>query len=282
MKNEVMWPELRPWEMEAFNPNEYVNLMLAEGDSWFAWGYLNLQPSPNVLTSMEFSNSTATLSFADSGDTIGDMARISRSGGFYRELMDRRYGALLLSGGGNDLFDALRLGHILRKPAKGEDPAAEPEAYVNWNAVEQLKDYVAINYRRLLSWRGESLSKNRDTPFILYTYDYPMPRPAKAQVAGLPAIGTWLHAPLLAVDAPPALHFEIIRRVVDRLAETILALADPAAGIHVVDTRGLLIPAQSGTEGDSNDWANEVHPNRSGYAKIAAALGAKLNTLGIG
>lgn len=148
-----------------------------------------------------FRNSTATLSYAYSGDTIGDMARISQSSGFYREITDRRYNALLLSGGGNDLFDALRLGHILRRPAGGENAATDPDAYVNWNAVNQLREYVATNYRQVLSWRGQSLSKNRVTPFILYTYDYPMPRPAKAQVMGIPAIGTWLYEPLVSVGA---------------------------------------------------------------------------------
>ena len=278
MNNHVVWPDLQPAAAETFNPNDYAHLLLAEGDSWFAWGYLNLRPSPNVLTSMTFRNSTATLSYAYSGDTIGDMARISQSAGFYRELMDRRYDALLLSGGGNDLFDAIRLGHILRKPAGDPNGA---DAYVEWDAVNQLKEYVADNFRQVLSWRDRPLSKNRDTPCILHTYDYPMPRPAKAAVMGMAAIGTWLHAPLLAVGAPPALHFEIVRRIVDRLAETLLALADPAGGIHVVDTRGRLIPALSGSEADSNDWANEVHPNESGYGKIAAELCIDLDALGI-
>lgn len=278
MINQVMWPELRPFEMADFNPNNFVNLLLAEGDSWFAWGYLNLRPSPNVLTAMRFRDSTATLSFAYSGDTVGAMARVSRSAGFYRELMDRRYGALLLSGGGNDLFDALRLGHVLRKP---QGDAGDPDNYVDWQAVGKLKRYVAANFRRVLSWRGRPQSRNRATPFVLYTYDYPMPRPAKAEVMGIPAVGTWLLQPLLAVGAPPALHFNIIRRVVDGMAQTILALDDPLAGIHVVDTRGTLIAAQADTEGDSGDWANEVHPNEKGYAKIAAALCAQLARLGI-
>jgi len=278
MKNTVMWPELRPAEMDAFNPNDYTNLMLAEGDSWFAWGYLNLRPSPNVLTCMNFQKSTATLSFAYSGDTIGDMARISQSHGFHQELMDRKYSALLLSGGGNDLFDAVRLGHVLRMPAAN---AGEADDYVQWDAVDRLKEYVAANYRQLLSWREKALSKNRGTPFILHTYDYPMPRPAKAEVMDMPVIGTWLHEPLLAVGAPPALHFEIIKRVVDRLADALLALDDPLAGIHVVDTRAQLVPAQAGTQGDSNDWANEVHPNASGYGKIATLLCTELNNLGI-
>jgi len=100
-------------------------------------------------------------------------------------------------------------------------------------------------------------------------------------VMGVPAIGTWLLAPLLAVDAPPTLQFGIVRRIVDRLAETMLALASPGTGIHVVDTRGTLIPARPDAEADSNDWANEVHPNDSGYGKVATVLCAEMNRLGI-
>jgi hypothetical protein len=43
MHNEVFYPELQPDRMGEFNQNVYGNLLLAEGDSWFAWGYLNLE-----------------------------------------------------------------------------------------------------------------------------------------------------------------------------------------------------------------------------------------------
>ena len=241
MKNEVICPELQPQQMDQFNQNNYSNLLLAEGDSWFAWGYLNAKPAPNVLTSMDFVNSTATISYAYSGDTVGDMARMT-------------------AGAGNP---------------------ADPDSYVKWGAVDELVAYVSKNYAEIISWRSHPLSMNKTTPYAFHTYDWPMPRPAKAEVMGMPAVGTWLYQPLVDVGAPADLRYEIIKRVADRVLKAITDFHDPAAGIHVVDTRGSTTPALPGTKGDSNDWADEVHPNESGYAKVAGLICAQLATLGV-
>jgi len=45
--------------------------------------------------------------------------------------------------------------------------------------------------------------------------------------------------------------------------------------------RGSTIPALPGTQGNSRDWANEVHPNESGYAKVAQLICGRLATLGV-
>ncbi len=279
MKNEVIYPELQPQQMDQFNQNAYANLLLAEGDSWFAWGYLNVKPSPNVLTSMDFVKRTATISYAYSGDTVGDMARMTAGAGFRLEMRNRRFKAMLLSGGGNDLFDAIRFGHILQK-AGAADPA-DPDSYVKWTAVDDLIAYVRKNYAEIISWRSHALSMNKTTPFVFHTYDWPMPRPAKAEVMGMPAVGTWLYKPLVDVVAPKDLRHEIIKRVANRVLKAITDFHDPAAGIYVVDTRGCTTPALPETTGDSNDWANEVHPNESGYAKVAKLICAQLATLGV-
>jgi lysophospholipase L1-like esterase len=279
MKNEVIYPELQPQQMDQFNQNNYANLLLAEGDSWFAWGYLNVKPSPNVLTSMDFGKPTATISYAYSGDTVGDMVRMTAGAGFLLEMRNRRFKAMLLSGGGNDRFDAIRFGHILQ-PAGAGDPA-DPDSYVKWGAVDDLIAYVSKNYAEIISWRSHALSMNKTTPYVFHTYDWPMPRPAKAEVMGLPAVGTWLYKPLVDVGAPADLRHEIIKRVANRVLKAISDFHDPVAGIYVVDTRGSTTPALPGTAGDSKDWANEVHPNESGYAKIARLICTQLAALGV-
>jgi hypothetical protein len=40
-----------------------------------------------------------------------------------------------------------------------------------------------------------------------------------------------------------------------------------------------LIPAAPGTTGDSNDWDNEIHPNRSGYKKLAATWATEVDRI---
>src|SRR5258705_5714150 len=85
---------------------EYTNHLLAEGDSWFAWAHLNLHPSSNILEQLKFRDSTVIVSLAYTGDVIRNMSDESN---FHLdfELQGQRYHAILLSGGGNDLIDAL-------------------------------------------------------------------------------------------------------------------------------------------------------------------------------
>lgn len=276
--NEIFWPELQPAQMPGHFGN-YAQLLLAEGDSWFAWAFLGFGVSPSILTALQFDRSTATLCYAYSGHTLHDMEAMAISAGFKQELSARRFQAVLLSGGGNDLFDALAAGNIL-KPAAGADPA-DPASYIDTTELGRLKDYVTVNYRQILSWRLLPTSLNRTTPVLLHTYDYPMPRPAPATVFGQPMVGPWLLPALQAVAAPAGLHFDIIRTVAADMLGCIRALHDPTAGIYVVDTCGTLAPAAPGTTGDDADWLNEIHPNAAGYAKLAAKFKAQLAALGV-
>ncbi|NDD55708.1 hypothetical protein EBZ39_17890, partial [bacterium] len=104
----------------------------------------------------------------------------------------------------------------------------------------------------------------------------------RAEVMGMPAVGTWLHEPLVAVGAPEPLRYEIIKRVANRVIQAISDFHDPAKRIYVVDTRGTTVPALPGTTGDSADWANEVHPNALGYGKLARRICTQLAALGVG
>lgn len=279
-KNDLFWPELHPGLMPP-HFNDYAQILLAEGDSWFAWAYLGLDISPSILNRLQFVRRTATLSYAYSGHTIGDVAAMAISAGFRQELAARKFDAILLSGGGNDLFDALAQGYILKPAGPGADPA-DPASYIDVTALDALKNYVILNYRQILSWRKQPGSPNHETPLLLHTYDFPMPRPAPAKVFGKPAVGPWLHPALDKVNAPPALRFDIIRKIASGLLDCIRAFDDPADGIHVVDTcGGTLTPAAAGTTGDNADWVNEIHPNASGYVKIAARFYQKLTALGI-
>ncbi|MEO7127388.1 MAG: hypothetical protein ABI040_00730 [Rhodoferax sp.] len=55
--------------------------------------------------------------------------------------------------------------------------------------------------------------------------------------------------------------------LVDRLRGVIRSLN--LANVHVVDTVGTLVPAVPGTTGQSNDWLNEIHPDKAGFRKLA-------------
>ena len=276
--NDIFWPELQPSMMPG-HFNDYKQLLLAEGDSWFAWAYMGFDISPSILNALAFDRSTATLCYAYSGHTSGDMEKMAISAGFMQEFSARRFQAVLLSGGGNDLFNALAQGHIL-KPTGGGDPN-DPASYIDVAELDALKDYVTRNYRQILSWRLKPISMNKTTPVLLHTYDYPMPRPAPAKVLGKPAVGPWLLPALQNVNAPSALHFKIIKEIASDMLDCIRAFHDAVAGIVVVDTCGTLTPSAPGSTSDDADWVNEIHPNATGYAKLAAKIKPQLAALGV-
>ncbi len=69
--NEIFWPELHPGSMPP-HFNDYPQLLLAEGDSWFAWAWMGVDVSPSLLTELKFDRRTATLCYAYSGHTSCD------------------------------------------------------------------------------------------------------------------------------------------------------------------------------------------------------------------
>ena len=53
-----------------------------------------------------------------------------------------------------------------------------------------------------------------------------------------------------------------------------------AGPIQIIDSQGAnLVLADEGSSGASGDWANEIHPSRDGYAKVAARWAQALDAL---
>jgi lysophospholipase L1-like esterase len=263
-----------------FSP--YTHRLLAEGDSWFAWSQFSLVPSSNVLEQLDFVEPTVIVSLAYSGDVIRDISDTRRNMALYFELQALPYHAMLLSGGGNDLIDALR-------PKKGGPPIIVPrsgsvpdtaDAYVDAAALKALTSDVLASYRRIVAMRDKSES-NGSTPIILHTYDYPTPRNAKATLLGRPAIGPWLLPALKAAAVPVERYQAVTDLVFNAQAESLLKLDDPANHVHVVDTRGTIARAEPDTTGLSGDWINEIHPDAHGYALLARKVAQTLADLGV-
>ncbi len=48
-----------------------------------------------------------------------------------------------------------------------------------------------------------------------------------------------------------------------------------------VETGDTLTPSSPAATGDDADWVNEIHPNRGGYARLAAKFKPQLAALGV-
>jgi hypothetical protein len=158
----------------------------------------------------------------------------------------------------------------------------QPADYCDQARLDRLIKEIQEGYRRLIAVRDASNSPAKGRPVMTHTYDYPTPRNAPARFLTTPLVGPWLYQAFTRAEVPEGAWLELAEYFIDRLAEGLLALSNsdnPLPNFHVVDSRGLLHRARLGTEGESGDWLNEIHPRRSGYEKLAKAWEKKITAL---
>ena len=258
---------------------EYTNHILAEGDSWFGWAHMNLVPSSNLLEELRFEKSTVVVSYSYSGDTIRNMADLSSNSAFAREVCSNQYEAIMLSGGGNDLIDALP--HIIRQ-SNAAAPPATALACVDSDALATLLDnFVLPNYRQIIDHRAAN-NLNKMTPVVIHTYDFPTLRNAPATfMNAIPAAGPWLWRAMRNALVPQQFDQAIADHVFTALRTALLTLDNPANNVHVVNTSNTIKHADANDTGLSGDWINEIHPDAHGYSLIANRLNRRLTAIGV-
>lgn len=301
-----MKPVVYPADWLFRNPepplSDFGRRLLAEGDSWFTIGTLNLAAASNVLFKLEFALSTAVVNCAYPGDTLQHM--VDRLNDVYfdrllRQPRHQRYWeAILISAGGNDLIDAVQTGpnnaagqplpladRILLTPAEvaAVSPAlAGPERFVSEPGWTRLAGYLRHNFVQLVQRRDAGDSRGR--PLVLHTYAVPTARPSG--IVRRPQ--GWLYPALQAYRIPDDSLQGVTALLFNRLRDLLMGLdqdngdtSTRLPAVHVYDSARLagLVAAVTGSTGDAGDWVNEIHPNPAGYAKIGRGLGAFVDTL---
>ncbi len=259
----------------------FAQHLLAEGDSWFAWSRLDFRPSSNILEALEFDRKTLIVNLAFTGDVVRNMGNSATNPAFGFELRGASYDGILLSGGGNDLIDALEAtggaGPIIVPRAAGAPDV--PASYVSLPALTDLVNDVLTSFRQIVAQRDQS--DNRNAPIFLHTYAYPTPRNAPATFMSKAATGPWLYRAVRAARVPKEQYIPVAKHVYDVMADGLLSLDDPAGKVHVIDTREVLLTAELDTKAVSGDWINEIHPTDGGYRKLARAWEERLAAAGI-
>lgn len=273
------FPETNPW-----NKSTYRQRILAEGDSWFSFGAI---PSSNLLNELNFKQSTVIVNIARSGDTIVGIADPGRRKRLAQLLANKHFtvnwDAILLSGGGNDLIGNAGTIVAMRSSMSG---TPKPEDYVNTSALAAVVDKVQRAYGDIVEIRDRPDSPNRGVRVVVHTYDYPTPRDSAARFLGAVAKGPWLYRAMVAKKVPESLWIDVSDRLLNALSNAIVSLTKgpddggpsfgPLPAFEVVDTRGALVRAETGTTHSSGDWLNEIHPNTSGYRRIAERVTGQL------
>jgi hypothetical protein len=262
---------------EAFNYK-----ILCEGDSWMDRSSIFQMSLPWALAQIfrgKKGNDALFINVARFGDTMRSIADCGD--GLFNQWLDTdglfKFDALLLSAGGNDFIDAALQpgsGNGILHGVHGAPGDLTADDCYNTHAVANLVTNVidpAFDslYRRVRN------SRNPELPILLNCYSMPVARPAPAFRNGQ----TWLSRAYEKNGIPPHLWPALTERVFIDVESTVTGWTlDDREGLHVVPTTAVpLVPADPGSTGSSGDWLNEIHPNKSGWAKLARAWHATLD-----
>lgn len=265
--------------------------LLAQGDSWFSVGSLKPEaPTTNLVNELVLSKRAAVVNCAFPGAVLHHMTDAVRERNFLRLLGGREaapWHAILLSGGGNDLIDAIgvapdaqrRVRLLLRSDERRADPA--PADYVCEEGWATFTEHLSAVFDLMLQARHRSIL-NRRTPLFLHTYAQLTPRDAGAGIGS----GPWLQPALIRYGVPSADWPHLADEFIDRLAALLKQLvdlanaADPSAPVVLIDTEvGVLDKSDPQSTGSSGDFVNEIHPTRGGYQKLARVWRTALEPL---
>lgn len=273
----------------AGHPDEFdlvSKRCLAQGDSWFSLGAIPIGATSNILAQMALTRAVAVVNCARPGKVLGHMADMSSDPIFMRLFTGRLavgWDAVLVSGGGNDLIDAASVGpaappslRLLATAAERGPNPASGDAYVSAPGWATFETHLTAVFEQLVAYRDTG--PNQGVPMVFHTYAHIMPRPSPVGLGK----GPWLQPSMLAFEVPPADWLAVSNALIDRLAILLgrLVASDPARNLHLVDSRvAPLVLGDPASSGVSGDFANEIHPTRGGYTKLAATWRGPLDTL---
>jgi lysophospholipase L1-like esterase len=253
-----------------------AKLVYAEGDSWFDRPTTSPNTGGSLLEAIRTPYLTAVVDVSGVGEEVRDMVRGHRAR--QTQSMFRRFSfdAILLSAGGNDLknvfadlFAARALasdGFTSRFQPDQLGMLAQPDRYTD------LFDEVIRNIGRFIDLREAARDgMTRRAPIFVHGYDYLQPRPAGSRVFSDSRIGggPWLHPSMKAAGLSDAQMRSTVDVVVDELNRQLQRVIAPLPHVHLIDQRGLLMPALPGASGPDGDWTDEIHPSRQGFNRLA-------------
>lgn len=256
-----------------FGASKSVGVLIAEGDSWFDY------PMQDVLRLLEDDHLYDVESVAHMGDCVEDMAH---SRGQFEEfarrleklLRDSKIPrAVLLSGGGNDIAGdefAILLNHATSTlPPLNED--------ILRGVIDvRLKEAYASILSGLTAIAKSYLG--RPIPIVTHGYDYPVPDGRGFAGGWWQLPGPWLK-PAFQRKGHDNLekNTQVIVKLIDRfnvMLASVSALPE-FAHVHYLDLRGTLKHDTTYKQ----HWANELHPNATGFDLVTQKFADVLDEL---
>lgn len=264
----------KPEEADKHGP--FGKVFLAEGDSWMDASAWNQGSLPEYLV-REYNKrgvSNLVIKISTSGHTLTRIIdMLSDDFGWW--LNQYEYAGILFSAGGNDFIDAAKdpaPGAGLLKDLRGSPAPQTARECVREEALAKLISYLNKNFQQIYG-ALRSNHRNAATPIFLNCYDTPTARNAPA-IQGIS--GPWLYAAYTKNAVPPKLWPELTDFLFNEIKTTVEGWATGRTGVVIVPTTGLLTRAAPTSQGEDQDWVNEIHPNKAGWKKQVKAWIPKL------
>ncbi len=242
--------------------------ILAIGDSWFWYPNNNLVDA--VLRLRELKEDFR------SGLVLGkNGAKLSayREGEFASEWRfelkrsNFAYSVVMISGGGNDVVD---LGLALKKNCAN---ITDPKKCFNEEKLNTAIDAMVGTISALISdvQIAAKRAEIRTPAILLNGYDLPVPDGTPFSLIGGTAFkfgGPWLKPALDAAKVEDNRDFRIavVAHFMETFNTALQHLANQMTGVFLVRQIGTLSTAKATYK---SDWANEMHPTRAGFDKLA-------------
>jgi hypothetical protein len=269
-------------DLPAYPINQYTTRLLAQGDSWFSIGALPPYLTTNLLFGLKREASTCIVNCAVPGQVLRHMTDTTTNTTFLQILggvQSMKFDGILLSGGGNDMIDALQstdadpARRLLRFQAEWGAPGSGAARYISEAGWAVFESHLGDVFARFIAARDQGV--NRDVPVFLHTYDFATPRNAGAGFG----FGPWLFKALTSFAVPVADWNGVAAELFERLRTLLGQLQSQQPHTHLVDTMGTLVRAGNADTGATADWQNEIHPTRAGYKKLSAKWAAALDSV---
>lgn len=213
--------------------------LVEEGDSWTNYPIL-LEDIGDVLQQRK---DIAVFSLGAAGDLISNMAAKKE----YLSALDKTDApALLLSGGGNDMFSHLK--DILTDYSDD----ASPEDLVQNAVFQPILRAVLDGYETILTDVA-----HRFPGVTVFTHGYDLPYPRED--------GKWMGPAMAHRGIPFRMGRDVMKVILDRFNEALADMQDRHPNMIFCDLRGKVSRGHS-------SWFDELHPRDPGYARAAEEI----------
>lgn len=224
-------------------------IILAEGDSWFAF-----PTRKNIVDHVRKMGKFSLLSMASNGGEAIEMLGNKQKKRMRSRLTKFDIQALLFSAGGNDVVGEGMIS-LLRPVSNPKDW----EGCLRKEPFQRKLRMVRGAYEELIDLRNEH---RKSCTIITHGYDFPHPSDVGAKVAGVRTSGPWMK-PYMdekgLTDAKAQRQLAVF--LLSGLNDLLAALAKKTPKFIYLNTTGTL---------KKEEWGDEIHPTTSGFGKIAA------------